>query len=70
MKTRSIISCSALEQEIKARQEAGISLQDGGLEEDYFVFTKLFFKKGYLSQEEFALCKRLYEMARVDPAAA
>ncbi len=53
-----------MEQEIKARQEAGISLQDGGLEEDYFVFTKLFFKKGYLSQAEFTLCKRLYEMAR------
>jgi deoxyadenosine/deoxycytidine kinase len=52
------------EQELRARKEAGISLQDGGLEEDFFVFTKLFFKKGYLSKEEFALCKRLYEMAR------
>jgi deoxyadenosine/deoxycytidine kinase len=34
-----------LEQELQARKEDGVSLQDGGLEEDFFVFTKLFFKK-------------------------
>jgi deoxyadenosine/deoxycytidine kinase len=53
-----------IEQEIRARKGTGTSIQDGGLEQDFFIFTKLFLSKGYLSREEFNLCHRLYEAAR------
>ena len=53
-----------IEQEIRARKEIGTSIQDGGLEQDFFVFTRLFQRKGYLSPEEFDLCRRLYAAAR------
>ena len=34
------------EQEISIRQGGVPSVQDGGLEQDFFVFTKLFHRKG------------------------
>ena len=34
---------------------------DGGLDEDYYLFTKLFLSRGYLSNEEYQLCDRLYQ---------
>jgi len=48
------------EQELSIRQNVDIGVQDGGLDLDFHVFTKHFFNKGYLSQAEYQLCRRLY----------
>ena len=52
------------EQEIYVRQNDIIGVQDGGLDQDFHVFTKLFRHKGYLDEEEFQLCERLYSSLR------
>ena len=50
------------EWEIRNGEETGIV--DGGLDPDFFVFTHLFHIKGYLNEEEFGLCERLYNHMR------
>jgi len=50
------------ERDLRSREEVGI--QDGGLEMDFFVFTRLFHRKGLLSVHEYALCERLYAQVR------
>jgi deoxyadenosine/deoxycytidine kinase len=52
------------EQERLIRAYARTGLQDGGLEMDFFVFTRLFQHKGLLSAQEFQLCERLYSQIR------
>jgi deoxyadenosine/deoxycytidine kinase len=52
------------EQERLIRADARTGLQDGGLEMDFFVFTRLFQRKGLLSTREFQLCERLYTQIR------
>jgi deoxyadenosine/deoxycytidine kinase len=52
------------EQEIYARKNEIIGVQDGGLEQDFHGFTKLFYRKGYLDEEGFRLCERLYGTLR------
>ena len=52
------------EQELDIRKRDGIGIQDGGLDEDFQVFTRHFFRKGYLSEPEFRLCERLYGLTR------
>ena len=52
------------EQELDIRRQAGAGIQDGGLDEDFQVFTRHFFLKGYLSEPEYRLCERLYALAR------
>lgn len=52
------------EQERAIRQGAQTGIQDGGLEMDFHVFTRLFLAKGYLTSAEFDLCKRLYAQLR------
>ena len=52
------------EQETYARRNDMISVQDGGLDQDFYVFTRLFHQKGYLDDEEFQLCERLHSMLR------
>ena len=53
------------EQELSLRQSPEISLVDGGLDQDFFVFTRLFHEKGMLSKNEFDLCRRLYHFFRL-----
>ena len=48
------------EQERLIRGDAKTGVQDGGLELDFFVFTRLFHRKGMLSTKEYRLCERLY----------
>ena len=48
------------EQELDIRRSQGTGVVDGGLEQDFHIFTHLFYKKGFLSQAEVELCKRLY----------
>jgi len=52
------------EQEQIIRQSPGVGLQDGGLEQDFYVFTRHFYNLGYLSVDEFQLCQRLYTRLR------
>lgn len=52
------------EQERFIRQGLISGIQDGGLDMDFQVFTRLFLHKGYLSVEEFSICERLYGQIR------
>jgi deoxyadenosine/deoxycytidine kinase len=53
-----------IEQERHIRSLDGIGVQDGGLDLDHHLFTRLFHHKGYLSDEEYTLCRRLYDQLR------
>ena len=52
------------EQEIFARDHDVMAVQDGGLDQDFHVFTKRFYQSGYLSEDEYDLCTRLYGRLR------
>jgi deoxyadenosine/deoxycytidine kinase len=52
------------EQERDLRNIGKPALMDGGLDLDYYGFTRLFHNRGWLSAAEFDLCRRLYELAR------
>ncbi|MBC8334418.1 MAG: deoxynucleoside kinase [Anaerolineales bacterium] len=52
------------EQERSLRAEPRPALIDGGLDVDFHGFARLFHKRGYLNDEEFDLCKRLYNQLR------
>lgn len=52
------------EQEIEIRNSDIIGVQDGGLDEDFFLFTRLFYQKGYLTDGEYTLCERIYNILR------
>ncbi len=52
------------EQELAIRSLLGIGVVDGGLDQDFYVFTHLFYQKGYLNRPEFELCERIYRFTR------
>jgi len=52
------------EQELSIRHSPRDGVQDGGLDLDYYVFTKFFYQAGYLDQIEYQLCRRLHETLR------
>jgi deoxyadenosine/deoxycytidine kinase len=52
------------EQEKELRASPLIGLMDGGLDLDYHGFTRLFHARGGLSDSEFDLCRRFYELTR------
>jgi deoxyadenosine/deoxycytidine kinase len=52
------------DQEIKIRSSNLTGIQDGGLDQDFQVFTKLFYKKRYLTEDEFLICQRQYGLIR------
>jgi deoxyadenosine/deoxycytidine kinase len=52
------------EQERELRNSGKIALMDGGLDLDFHGFTRLFHAHGWLSDEEFNLCRRFYEHTR------
>lgn len=52
------------EQEQAIRRQPGIGLVDGGLDEDFFVFSRHFHALGYLSAAEQTLCERFYRYVR------
>jgi len=41
-----------------------VGVVDGGLDQDFYVFTRLFYSKGYLDEAGFGLCQRLYRLLR------
>ncbi len=53
------------EQERALRADPRPALLDGGLDVDFFGFARLFHKRGYLSEDEYALCERLYTQLRL-----
>jgi len=52
------------EQELFIRQNDVIGIQDGGLDLDYQIFSRLFLANNYLSEPEFALVTRFYGLLR------
>lgn len=52
------------EQERELRKKNGPGLMDGGLDLDFFGFTRLFHTRGWLSAAEFDLCRRLHSLIR------
>src|SRR4030095_11727333 len=52
------------EQEKSLRASPRIGLIDGGLDLDFYGFTRLFHKRCLLTDPEFDLCKRIYELIR------
>lgn len=52
------------EQERQIRSKQGIGIQDGGLDLDFHLFTRLFHRLGYLSKDEFEICGRLHRLLR------
>lgn len=57
------------EQELEIRRGDRNGIQDGGLDEDFNVFTRLFWQHGYLNKDEFDLCERAYlHLREIHPA--
>jgi deoxyadenosine/deoxycytidine kinase len=52
------------EQEWTILSQDEVGVQDGGLDQDFHIFTRLFLQNQYLSADEFNLCRRLYNLAR------
>jgi deoxyadenosine/deoxycytidine kinase len=52
------------EQEIEIRNGEFNGVQDGGLEEDFYLFTLLFHQKGYITDSEYDICERVYSLLR------
>jgi deoxyadenosine/deoxycytidine kinase len=52
------------EQEADIRARDIIGIQDGGLDQDFHIFTRLFYQNGYLTENEFDLCRRFFHLAR------
>ena len=52
------------EQERQLRASPLTGLMDGGLDLDYHGFARLFHARGWLSDAEFDLCRRFYELTR------
>jgi deoxyadenosine/deoxycytidine kinase len=52
------------EQEMLVRQSDSIGIQDGGLDQDFHVFTQHLFNKGFMGRDEYSLCVRTYKFLR------
>ncbi len=52
------------EQEIQLRKGHNTGILDGGLDQDFFVFTKLFYRNSYLTEDEYAICEKIYWVLR------
>jgi len=53
------------EQERQLRRSPKTGLMDGGLEMDFYVFTRLFHARNWLTDPEFNLCQRVYDLVRI-----
>ncbi|MEZ4646117.1 MAG: deoxynucleoside kinase [Chloroflexota bacterium] len=51
-------------QERELRQFEETAVQDGGLDQDFYIFTRHFHERAYLSTAEFALCQQLHTTLR------
>lgn len=48
------------EQESRIREGSAVGVQDGGLDQDFHLYSRLFHHKGFLDDQEFELCQRTY----------
>jgi deoxyadenosine/deoxycytidine kinase len=55
---------SRCEQELLIRRDNQIAVMDGGIDQDFQVFTNNLYNKGYLLTEEFRICERFYHLVR------
>jgi deoxyadenosine/deoxycytidine kinase len=53
------------EQERELRAAADVAILDGGLDLDFYVFSKCFAARGYMSAAEHYLCERFYTLLRL-----
>ena len=53
------------EQELAIRQGSVTGVLDGGLDQDFHLFTRLFYNRGYLTGDEFNLCESMFRFFRV-----
>jgi deoxyadenosine/deoxycytidine kinase len=51
-------------QELFIKRDAAIAIQDSGLDQDFHVFTRYLFFKGYLDQASYDLCRDTYALLR------
>ena len=51
-------------QEREIRTGAHVGVMDGGLDQDYHVFTQLFHQAGKLGDREYEICRRMYGLLR------
>jgi deoxyadenosine/deoxycytidine kinase len=52
------------QQEALVRQGDVIAVFDGGFDQDFHVYTRHIFDRGYLNQDEFNVCERFYHLTR------
>lgn len=52
------------DQERSIRRGSTVGVQDGGLDQDFYVFTRFLLHTGALEPREYELCRRLHEFAR------
>lgn len=52
------------EQELSLQGTDQTGIADGGLEQDFHIFTRLFLLKGFLNVPEYHLCERLMQVLR------
>ena len=52
------------ERRLRAFSSAQTGIMDGGLDLDFHGFTRIFHRRGLLTDSEFALCKRFYTFLR------
>jgi deoxyadenosine/deoxycytidine kinase len=57
-----LVLCAEQEKQLRASLQIG--LMDGGLDLDFHGFTRLFHKRGLLTDAEFDLCRRMYNFLR------
>ena len=53
-----------VEQEYTIRTQPTAGVQDGGLDQDFHLYTRLFHQKGFLDDKGYALCQRTYQALR------
>jgi deoxyadenosine/deoxycytidine kinase len=59
-----LLARAGQERRIRAGDEIGV--QDGGLDQDFLLYTRLFHHKGFLDERGCDLCTRLYNTLRQD----
>jgi deoxyadenosine/deoxycytidine kinase len=57
-----LLACAEQERDLRASPLFG--LMDGGLDLDFYGFTRLFLSRGLLTESEYDLCRRVYALIR------
>ena len=57
-----LLECAEQEKQLRASSQMG--LMDGGLDLNFHGFTRLFHRRGLLTDSELGLCRRLYNFLR------